>query len=263
VSYNDYVEVIFWNINGLSSLRNQARLLNELKWDVAILIEVTRESYIELSNNISFKSSELSLNISNTPNEKKRNLGCAIFIRKSEKFNFSLIDSLPLPERSIVASSKKRKLDYVGIHIPPGISWKEIKPKTYIQLEKWLRKNSRKVILGMDANAPKFDNPDLEKSVWHWDEEEVILGKNVKHSLVDSYRSYLSKHPNKLKKISRLRPDGPLEVSYMRGYAGRVMPCRYDFILVDKSFDIEKVEYLYQESIASGSDHSLVKANLK
>ena len=57
----------------------------------------------------------------------------------------------------------------------------------------------------MDANAPKFDNPDLEKSVWHWDEEEV-LGKNVKHSLVDSYRSYLSKHPNKLKKILGLDP---------------------------------------------------------
>ena len=45
----------------------------------------------------------------------------------------------------------------------------------------------------------------------------------------------------------------------MRGAAGRVVPCRYDFILADKSFDVEKVEYLYQESVASGSDHSLVR----
>ena len=70
------MEIIFWNLNGLSSLKNQSRLLNYLDWDVAILIEVTKESYKELCNEMNYESSELSLNISNTPSEKKRGLGC-------------------------------------------------------------------------------------------------------------------------------------------------------------------------------------------
>ena len=253
------MEIIFWNLNGLSSLKNQSRLLNYLDWDVAILIEVTKESYKELCNEMNYESSELSLNISNTPSEKKRGLGCAIFIRNKEEYKFSVIEELPLPERSIVASNNKGNIDFVGIHIPPGVSWKEIKPETYLKLEKWLVDNSKKVILGIDANSPKFDNPNLEKTEWHWDEEEVLLGKNVNHNLIDSYRSFLDKNPDIYKKIIELRPNGPLEISYMRGAAGRVVPCRYDFILADKSFDVEKVEYLYQESVASGSDHSLVR----
>jgi endonuclease/exonuclease/phosphatase family metal-dependent hydrolase len=70
---------------------------------------------------------------------------------------------------------------------------------------------------------------------------------------------FIEKNPDIYKKIIELRPNGPLEISYMRGAAGRVVPCRYDFILADKSFEVKKVEYLYQESVASGSDHSLVR----
>ena len=80
------MEIIFWNLNGLSSLKNQSRLLNYLDWDVAILIEVTKESYKELCNEMNYESSELSLNISNTPSDKKRGLGCAIFIRNKEEY---------------------------------------------------------------------------------------------------------------------------------------------------------------------------------
>ena len=68
-------------------------------------------------------------------------------------------------------------------------------------------------------------------------------------------QKFLRQKSDIYEKIIELRPNGPLEISYMRG-AAEVVPCRYDFILADTL--VEKVEYLYQESVAS-EDHSLVR----
>jgi hypothetical protein len=48
-----------------------------------------------------------------------------------------------------------------SFHIPPGATWKMIKPQTMKAIAEWLALQSGTVVVGMDANSPKTDHPDL------------------------------------------------------------------------------------------------------
>ena len=38
----------------------------------------------------------------------------------------------------------------------------------------WLANKREKVILGMNANTPKVDHPDINKNKWWWDDEPIL-----------------------------------------------------------------------------------------
>ena len=76
-------------------------------------------------------------------------------------------------------------------------------------------------------------------------------------------RIQLAGDPGKLAATESLFPNGPLAVSYRRGAGAKRFDCRYDAIYATPDFEVSNVRYLYDESIAAGSDHAMVVADLR
>jgi hypothetical protein len=170
-----------------------------------------------------------------------------------------------LPERALIAEVETLTgpLTLCSFHTPPGATWKNKKPESLVVLAKWLALQQTMVIVGMDANAPKSDHPDIEQNKWFWEEEPLMLGARPLHVLRDALRVKLTAQPLEAPHIMPKSPQGPLAVSYNRGWGKKVfIPCRYDFIYITPDFEVSEVRYLYEEAIQAGSDHALVVADL-
>jgi hypothetical protein len=127
----------------------------------------------------------------------------------------------------------------------------------------WLSEVKDEVVVGMDANAPKSDHPDITRNTWWWPGEPLLLGSAPIHHLMDAFRSFLATHPAELTAIKQLRPNGPLEITHVRGKSLKRTPCRYDFIYCTPSTIVDSISHLYERSLAAGSDHALVMADLR
>ena len=122
---------------------------------------------------------------------------------------------------------------------------------------------SSPVILGIDANAPDVDHPNFAENVWYWDDEPKLLGEERIHDLRDTFRDYLLSNQDMLETIVQDRPKGPLAVSHITGKGSNPKERRYDFIFVTPDIKVKKVEYVFEEACAAGSDHALVYAQLE
>lgn len=116
----------------------------------------------------------------------------------------------------------------------------------------------RSVVVGIDANGPRLDPPDWNTVDPWWDAELLLLGRDA--PVKDAYRGWLAKQPEERARIERLRPQGPLACSHMRG--GHT-PSRYDHILVSDDLEVTTCTYVVGDAFAAGSDHALVQATLR
>jgi exonuclease III len=117
------------------------------------------------------------------------------------------------------------------------------------------------MVLGMDANGPRVDHPDLSQSVWWTPEEEAVLGTDAPTS--DALRLWYAEHPVDFKRRTRYYPHGPLADSYHRGRKGKYVRSRYDSIRVSPGIHVLDVRYLYDDAVQAGSDHALVVADIE
>jgi hypothetical protein len=148
-----------------------------------------------------------------------------------------------------------------SFHTPPGVTWLEKKPLSLLALARWLAQHQTRVVVGIDANAPKTDHPNIERNEWFWEDEPLMLGHEPLHSLKDALRVWLADHPTEAQRCYALRPRGPLAISYNRS-TRRPVYCRYDFIYTTTDFSVSRIDYLYEEALRAGSDHALVVADL-
>jgi hypothetical protein len=130
------------------------------------------------------------------------------------------------------------------------------RPSYFGALAAWLSTMPAPVVLGMDANGPRVDHPDIEQSRWWTQEEALVLGAWAGTS--DALRLWYADHPAELKRRARYYPNGPLADSYHRGRRGKYLRCRYDSIRVSPGINVTDVRYLYEEAVRAGSDHALV-----
>lgn len=117
------------------------------------------------------------------------------------------------------------------------------------------------LILGMDANGPRIDHPDLARSVWWTPEEAAVLGSGTPTR--DALRLWYQEHPDEFRKRCRYYPHGPLADSYHRGRRGRFLRSRYDSIRFSPDIRVLDVRYLYDDAIHAGSDHAVVVADVE
>lgn len=117
------------------------------------------------------------------------------------------------------------------------------------------------LILGMDANGPRIDHPDLTQSVWWTPEEEAVLGTDAPTS--DTLRLWYAEHPADFKRRTRYYPHGPLADSFHRGRKGKYVRSRYDSIRVSPGIRVLDVRYLYDDAIKAGSDHALLIVDIE
>ena len=257
-----------WNVNNRLLQTSHLELLRKVNSDVLALQEVNPKFYNALLNTHFFGCSTFSLAL-RPPNKtegKARQLGCALFAKAPFKLSSPfLIEDMPFPERALVAhlDSPDCSINVCSFHTPPGASWKELKPKSHKLLAEWLFSRTSRFILGIDANAPKTDHPDITKNEWWWKDEPLLLGDNPLHGLKDALRVYLGSHPDILQSIKTRCPNGPLARSYVRGNRWKYTDCRYDFIYITPDIKVKSIEYLYEESVKAGSDHALVVGELE
>ena len=232
------------------------------------LQEVGVHAYEAIVGTGLFASSAFSLDLRppRPTDSRARRLGCAVLCREPYRLvSAQLIDDAPLPERTLIAKIRAHgnTITVGSFHIPPGSTWGSVKVEAFRAIAAWLGNKRTRLLFGIDANAPKTDNPDIAKNTWWWTEgEQLLLSARPAHSLRDVLRVYLTAHPHRLRKIEAERPSGPLQVSYDRGRRGRPVLCRYDFIYATPDFSVDRVRYLYNDSRRAGSDHALVVADL-
>ena len=243
-------------------------LLRDVEPDILALQEVSPSFHraIDEARLFTWSAFSLSGNPELSASSRSRRLGCSIFGSAPFKLtSTSRLDTLVFPERTLMARihSGSCPLTVCSMHILPGSSWGVVKPQTMESIARWLSELHGTCIVGMDANAPKVDHPDIERNVWWWAAEPLLLGGNPIHHLKDAFRFYLKTHPAELRAIIQSRPEGPLAVSHVRGSGRKRTECRYDFIYCSSEIIVESVSHMYSESMAAGSDHALVTASLR
>lgn len=255
-----------WNVNFRKLKDTHLRFIKSTKCDVLVLQECNRKFFEDLKSSNYFQNGYCSLDF-RPPQDNEgraRQLGCAIFSKFEAREPF-IIEEVDFPERTLVNQQDMggHSIQICSFHIPPGASWGKVKPETFKKLAKWLKNRKSSVILGIDANAPKSDRVDILENEWWWKDEPVFLGANPEHGLLDVYRVYLEQNPEKLVEIEKIRPEGPLAISHIRGNWRKKTPSRYDFIYATPDFRVRNVNYFYDEAIEAGSDHALVLAELE
>ncbi|MFL5659583.1 MAG: endonuclease/exonuclease/phosphatase family protein [Ktedonobacteraceae bacterium] len=262
------IRYVSWNIHGKNQITPMVNLLHRINGDLIALQEVTVSAYRTLVESKLFAWSTFSLDLRpRQVNEGPgRRLGCALLGQASFHYkSSSLLEDAPFPERTLIAEVETLTgpLTLCSFHTPPGATWKKKKPQALLALAQWLAHHQTRVIVGMDANAPKSDHLDIEQNEWWWKEEPLMLGARPLHTLRDALRVWLTMHPLEAARLLADSPQGPLAVSYNRGWGKRAfIPCRYDFIYLTPDFSVSEVRYLYAEAIQVGSDHALVMADL-
>lgn len=208
----------------------------------------------------------------NLPNENARRLSAVIAgkgLRPKESF---VLENVPFPERTIVCDFG----DWIAcsFHAPPGVSWGISKPRQAVEIANWLCNIKKPIWFGIDANTPEIDHPNFDKTRTHWHTgdrrlngepgDDLLIASSKIHDLNDAYRLYLNKNKSALTEIMTKAPNGPLAVSHITGKRkdSPDNPRRYDAVWVSDDYDVTNVTYPYEESVASGSDHSLVIADL-
>jgi endonuclease/exonuclease/phosphatase family metal-dependent hydrolase len=255
-----------WNINNRKYSKKHEDFIKALGIDILALQECSQDFFTNAMVSGLYSSCSYSLDLRTPLPEEgmSRRLGCAILSNR-KICSTKLVESVDFLERTLVCEidCESKQLLACSFHMPPGVSWGRVKPETFIKLSEWLSSNTGTTVAGMDANAPKSDMPNLEDNEWWWDEEPLFLGKEAFHSLKDSYRIFLEQNPDIRNQVVKENPKGPLAISHVRGRGKNRTPCRYDFVLVSPDISVDKVQYLYDESVEAGSDHALVLADVK
>jgi len=131
----------------------------------------------------------------------------------------------------------------------------------FTTLAQELAVTSAQLILGMDANGPRVDHPDLARSIWWTPEEAAVLGAGTPTR--DVLRLWYEEHADEFRKRCRYYPHGPLADSYHRGRRGKFLRSRYDSIRVSPAIRVLDVRYLYDDAIRAGSDHAVVVTDVE
>ena len=253
-----------WNVNYQKFKESHFNFLGEINPDILALQEVHPDFFKKLSSSNLFSNSHYTLGY--IQHDVRPSKPCAILSSSDIRLrNPSLIPDLPFPEKCVIVNAEldASVIKVCSFHTPPGVAVKELKPLSHMILAEWLKKRDHPVILGIDANTPGVDHPNLAENVWYWEDEPKLLGEERIHDLRDAFRDYLSNKPDLLEAIKQSRPKGPLAVSHITGKGYTPTERRYDFIFVSPDIRVKKVDYIFEEACAAGSDHALVYAELE
>ena len=259
-----------WNVNYRKFKDSHLAFLREVQPDILALQEVNPHFFRELSSSGLFSNHHYSLDYNlikqGIDSSHSRKRACAILSSADIRLRKPLlILDLPFPEKCMIVDAEldKTVIRVCSFHTPPGVSVKELKPLSHMILAEWLKTRDFPVVLGIDANAPEVDHPDITKNEWYWNDEPKLLGEERIHDLRDAFRDYLMSNPDIYETIVQNRPEGPLAVSHITGKGRRGTERRYDFIFVTPDIRVKKVEYIFEEACAAGSDHAYVCAELE
>lgn len=258
------LRIASWNVRGMPRPVDQLRLLADQHPDILLLQDVGPSAVHAVAD------SHLWDHVADTwslpcsfPSVARRG-GCLITAGDGWALGSAL--SIPgiLPSNralAVTAAHGGAVLTLLSCYAPTNTgSGRKERPGYFSALAAWLAALPAPVVLGMDANGPRVDHPDIRQSLWWTDEEALVLGAGA--TADDALRLWYTDHPAELKRRVQYYPNGPLADSYHRGRKGKYLRCRYDSIRVSPGISVTDVRYLYEEAVGAGSDHALVIANI-
>jgi endonuclease/exonuclease/phosphatase family metal-dependent hydrolase len=276
-----HIRVVSWNLAyrvGTAATR-QGELLAELGPDLALLQEVNRRSIeaVCTSAGLMWWRCAVDVRVAQPDDSPVRRRGVAIAGRGNPPISVSIRDDVPLPERILVANAEVAGDPVVlaSYHAPPGVNWLEKKPQQAVAFAQWLATVENPTVFGADANTPLIDAIDFAETRTHWHTgrrrlrgapgDDLLFGPAKLHGLEDALRRWLALQPDRMAEVRAAQPLGPLAVSHRTGKR-RASPGtgrRFDSLWVSPHFDVLHVDYPYKASVAAGSDHSAVVADLR
>ena len=258
------LRITSWNVRGMPHPADQLRLLADLHPDILLLQDVGPSAVRAVVDSRLWDHVADTWSLPHPPGAIIRRGGCLIAATGEWVLGSALpVPDLLLPSRSlaITATHTGSALTLLSCYAPTntGPGRKE-RPNTFSALAAWLAAVPAPIVLGMDANGPRVDHPDIEQNRWWTQEEALVLGSSAPTE--DVLRLWYGDHPAELKRRLRYYPNGPLADSYHRGRRGKYLRCRYDSIRVSPGISVTNVRYLYEDAVQAGSDHALVVADI-
>lgn len=277
---NEIVRVVSWNVSFAMGdrMRSQAGYIKKLQPDLLCLQEVNLSSAQELVERagLDWLVSGVALRPSKQDDTPVRKRGSAIAGRGTAPVSTWLLNDLPFPERLVLAEVRLYDMSWTvaSYHAPPGVTWREKKAQQAVGFARWLQGIQTPTVLGGDFNTPEVDGLDFGRTRTHlhtghrWLGElpgdDLLVGPDKIHDLDDALRLWIEKDPRRLDDVRRIRPNGPLAISYrtLRRGGKPPTPWRFDAVWVSGHFVVHDVQYPYEQSIAARSDHSAVVCDL-
>ena len=243
----------------------QLRLLADQHPDILLLQDVGPSAVNAVADSHLWDHIADTWSLPHPPGTIVRRGGCLIAVKGDWVLTSTLptLDAL-LSNRALAVTAihGQAALTLLSCYAPTntGLGRKQ-RPAYFAALAAWLSIVSAPVVLGMDANGPRLDHPDIEQSKWWAQEEALVLGAGAPTE--DVLHLWYTDHPAELKRRVQYYPNGPLADSYHRGRKGKYLRCRYDSIRVSPSISVTDVCYLYEEAVRAGSDHALIVADIE
>ena len=259
------LKVATWNLRSSSNVGRTLAYLDSADWDVVCLQEVG----IVASNRLAEREEWSVINGLQLGYDGVRGMryphGAVLVARNGWKLEAgAAVPGIPKSGRGAVALARRgdRAVRVMSWHAPnrarEGL---ETKMAGYQAIANAVRQSEGPLMVGLDANHNHGDisldpcDPDPAHEHAH---EIEFFSNNPGHRLSDALLVYLRKNPRAYNKIRRERPDGPLELTYMR----KNRPTRFDYIMISNEFDVLEMVHDYKGAKKCGSDHAFVGASL-
>jgi exonuclease III len=253
------LRIVSWNVRRVVENAAQLALLDQLAPDIALLQDVARRAAQTM------RDSRPPGTVLDTWHDRDgaglHRGGCLIAASPSWQLHpdASVTDGCILCGTAVCNSTA---LFLISCYAPTNTGpLRAQRPAFFTALAQQLDGAPTPLILGMDANGPRVDHPDLARSVWWTPEEEAVLGAGA--LTFDALRLWYADHPADFKRRARYYPRGPLADSFHRGRKGKYVRSRYDSIRVSPGIRVLDVRTLYDDAIRAGSDHALVLADVE
>jgi exonuclease III len=258
------LRIASWNVRGMPHPADQLRLLADQNSDILLVQDVGPSAVRAVADSHLWDHIADTWSPPHPPGTIVRRGGCLI----AATGEWVLGSALPVPDLllsnralTVTASRGQAIVTLLSCYAPtntgPG---RKQRPTYFAALAAWLSTVSAPIVLGMDANGPRVDHPDIEQSKWWTQEETLVLDAGAPTE--DALRLWYADHPAELKRRLRYYPNGPLADSYHRGRRGKYLRCRYDSIRVSPGIGVTDARYLYEDAVRAGSDHALVVADI-
>jgi exonuclease III len=272
------LRIVNWNLNVFTANRRHDKLalLQLTDFDVLTVQECDPDTYDAfVDSDLAIRDHAYGLRMDGVVADRpERAHGVAVFVRgRARLLDSDVLRVLPeQQERGVVARVQdgRRSVEVLGWHAPNAVGKGPTrmvkKMAAYRAVTDWLVTHVGHCVVGMDANTPwrdPYERRGEPLDPGHpFFEDQRFYGMHQGHPMRDAWVLFLSDHDDLRERIVRLRPQGPLAVSYQRGVQGRITACRYDHILVSPEIHVSAMGYEYADAVGAGSDHALVWAEL-
>ncbi len=255
------MKIIDWNISYSGNSKSKFEYLKKIIGNepaVVILQEVIKSSYDALKDYFTDFNIEYSLNY-RAPGKfdtKSRGLGIVIMASKEiEIVSAQVVDRCLLPDRTLLVEVKfnGKSIKFLGLHSITGCDHKKAKSIQFYSFAEAIDVYKPDVV-GIDANEPEVDSYNIGDMVFFDNKDkgkgaQTFFTALTENGLIDSYAAKYD--------IENFKCGEPLTTSHK---VSRKYNKRYDFVFLNPTvFNEYSVEYNFDESIAAGSDHSVIK----